>query len=99
MRRARFFVLLTAAVLAAGCARQPAAPMAAASSSELDAMAYGGRAAAYAAAPQDTAYTLDSGDKLRVVVYGQDGLTNSYAVDAGGNITMPLIGSVKARGL
>ena len=25
-------------------------------------------------------------------------MTNSYAVDAGGNITMPLIGSVRARG-
>jgi polysaccharide export outer membrane protein len=46
-----------------------------------------------------SAYTLDSGDKLRVVVFGQDGLTNSYSVDAAGNITMPLIGNVKARGL
>src|SRR5262245_47904883 len=36
------------------------------------------------------AYLLDSGDKLRVVVFGQDGLSNSYAVDAAGNITMPL---------
>jgi polysaccharide export outer membrane protein len=44
-------------------------------------------------------YALDSGDKLRVVVFGQDGLTNSYAVDAAGNITMPLIGAVPARGL
>ena len=43
-------------------------------------------------------YTLDSGDRLRVVVFGQDGLTNSYAVDAGGNIDMPLIGAVSARG-
>jgi len=32
------------------------------------------------------------------VVYGQDGLTNTYAIDAGGSITMPLIGSVPARG-
>ena len=46
----------------------------------------------------DSAYRLDAGDKLRVVVYGQDGLTNSYSVDAGGNITMPLIGAVVARG-
>ena len=46
-----------------------------------------------------SAYTLDSGDKLRVVVFGQDGLTNSYSVDAGGSITMPLIGAVAARGL
>jgi len=44
-------------------------------------------------------YRLDAGDKLRIVVYGQDGLTNSYAVGAGGTITMPLIGSVEARGL
>ena len=41
---------------------------------------------------------LDAGDKLRVVVYGQEGLTNTYAIDAGGSITMPLIGSVPARG-
>jgi polysaccharide export outer membrane protein len=53
---------------------------------------------AYAAAPHDAAYHLDAGDKLRVVVYGQEGLTNSYAIDAGGSITMPLIGSVPARG-
>ncbi len=46
----------------------------------------------------DAAYHLDAGDKLRVVVYGQEGLTNSYAIDAGGSITMPLIGSVPARG-
>ncbi|MBR0736945.1 polysaccharide export protein [Bradyrhizobium liaoningense] len=43
-------------------------------------------------------YHLDAGDKLRVVVYGQEGLTNSYSIDAGGSITMPLIGSVPARG-
>ena len=43
-------------------------------------------------------YHLDAGDKLRVVVYGQEGLTNTYAVSAGGSITMPLIGSVRARG-
>ncbi len=59
-------------------------------------------APAYAAAPMpvahDTAYRLDAGDKLRVVVYGQEGLTNTYAIDAGGSITMPLIGAVPARG-
>jgi polysaccharide export outer membrane protein len=56
----------------------------------------------YAAAPvpvaYDSAYRLDAGDKLRVMVYGQEGLTNTYAIDAGGSITMPLIGSVAARG-
>jgi polysaccharide export outer membrane protein len=64
--------------------------------------------AAYAAAPgaavygapgrYDSAYHLDAGDRLRVVVYGQEGLTNTYAIDAGGSITMPLIGQVPARG-
>jgi polysaccharide export outer membrane protein len=47
----------------------------------------------------DPPYTLDSGDKLRVTVFGQDGITNSYIVDAGGNVTLPLVGSVSARGL
>ena len=59
---------------------------------------------AYAAAPAsapvryDAGYRLDAGDKLRVVVYGQDGLTNTYTIDAAGSITMPLIGTVAARG-
>jgi polysaccharide export outer membrane protein len=78
--------------------------------SDLDSMAYGQSwgmapaptAVAYAAAPMpvayDAAYRLDAGDKLRVVVYGQEGLTNTYAIDAGGSITMPLIGPVPARG-
>ncbi|HEX4553484.1 MAG TPA: polysaccharide biosynthesis/export family protein, partial [Xanthobacteraceae bacterium] len=112
MRPACLLIMVLAALLVAGCARRPAPPMAAAvqPASELDSFAYGGarrnlaapvRAippAAYAAAGEGS-YGLDSGDRLRVVVFGQDGLTNSYSVDAGGNITMPLIGSVAARGL
>ncbi len=54
---------------------------------------------AYAPTQQQYPYTLDSGDRLRVVVFGQDGLTNSYVLDASGDIDMPLIGSVAARGL
>lgn len=46
----------------------------------------------------DAPYALDSGDKLRVVVFGQEGLSNSYAVDGAGKIAMPLIGAVEARG-
>ncbi len=67
--------------------------------------AYAPTPIAYAAptsAPQparyEAGYRLDAGDRLRVVVYGQDGLTNTYAIDAGGSITMPLIGTVPARG-
>jgi polysaccharide export outer membrane protein len=47
--------------------------------------------------PAEPTYALDSGDKLRVVVFGQEGLSNSYSVDAAGYITMPLIGAVPAR--
>ena len=54
--------------------------------------------AALPAAEAPSVYQLDSGDRLRIVVFGQDGLSNSYIVDAAGNITMPLIGAVPARG-
>jgi polysaccharide export outer membrane protein len=58
--------------------------------------AYAGPNASDTAA--DGRYTLDSGDRLRIVVFGQEGLTNAYLVDASGSIDMPLIGSVMARG-
>lgn len=48
---------------------------------------------------QDEPYRLDSGDKLRVVVFGQENLSRTYAVDGGGFISMPLIGAVQAGGL
>ena len=63
-----------------------------------------GPRSAYAATPlpapvmHDPSYLLDSGDRLRVLVYGQEGLTNTYAIDASGAVTMPLIGAVPARG-
>jgi len=52
----------------------------------------------YAYAPAEQPYTLDAGDRLRIVVFGQDGISNSYIVDAGGNVNLPLIGVVPARG-
>jgi polysaccharide export outer membrane protein len=59
-----------------------------------------GSYAAYAARPAvyHPSYTLDAGDKLRIVVFGQEGISSSYLVDAGGNVTLPLIGTVRARG-
>jgi polysaccharide biosynthesis/export protein len=44
-------------------------------------------------------YTLAAGDKLRVIIFGQDALSNVYAVDGAGRISMPLIGTVETRGL
>jgi polysaccharide export outer membrane protein len=43
-------------------------------------------------------YTLASGDRLRVIVFGQDALSNSYSVDGSGQISMPLVGLVPAQG-
>jgi protein involved in polysaccharide export with SLBB domain len=39
------------------------------------------------------------GDKIRVVVYGEESLTGEYEVDGNGLITLPLAGSVRAAGL
>ncbi len=39
-------------------------------------------------------YALGTGDKLRVIVFGQDNLSNVYAVDNTGRISMPLIDAV-----
>jgi polysaccharide export outer membrane protein len=105
VRVARAFRLPILAIMAAlavsGCMRTNAPVATAQPRSDLDSLAYGrsyGMAAAPAAVRRDTAYRLDAGDRLRVVVYGQEGLTNTYAIDAGGAITLPLIGSVAARG-
>jgi polysaccharide export outer membrane protein len=52
------------------------------------------------AAPESSGpYRLDSGDRVRVVVSGQDALSNSYDVDGNGAIEIPSIGTVPARGL
>ena len=44
-------------------------------------------------------YTLASGDRIRVIVFGQDALSNSYAINGSGMISMPLIGDVPVKGL
>lgn len=43
-------------------------------------------------------YSLASGDRLRIIVFGQDSLSNVYAVDGAGRIALPLIGSIDALG-
>jgi polysaccharide export outer membrane protein len=44
-------------------------------------------------------YMLDTGDRIRVSVFGQEGVSNSYLVDAAGYVNIALIGPVGARGL
>lgn len=43
-------------------------------------------------------YTLDSGDRLRITVFDQPSMTNSYTVDQAGYVAFPLVGQVPARG-
>ncbi|MFY0610221.1 MAG: polysaccharide export protein [Hyphomicrobiaceae bacterium] len=51
----------------------------------------------HAVAHSDARYLLDSGDQLRVFVYGQPNLSRIYTVDHSGNIMVPLIGIVRAQ--
>jgi polysaccharide export outer membrane protein len=44
-------------------------------------------------------YQLSSGDRVRVIVYGQPEMTAEYSVDGAGMIAFPLVGRVPANGL
>ncbi len=48
---------------------------------------------------QNAVYRLDSGDRLRVIVFGQADLSGEYAVDGAGQISIPLVAAIQARGL
>ncbi len=43
-------------------------------------------------------YALGAGDRVRVTVFEQEGLTNTYSVDQAGYIAFPLVGNLPARG-
>lgn len=45
------------------------------------------------------AVRLQPGDKAKIVVYGEDKLSGDFEVDAGGNIVLPLVGSLRASGM
>jgi polysaccharide export outer membrane protein len=55
--------------------------------------------AASAPTPQDENYKLGSGDKIKLVVYGEDDLGGEYLVDGGGQVQLPLLGQVPAAGM
>lgn len=43
-------------------------------------------------------YILDAGDRVRVTVFEQETLTNTYAIDQSGYLAFPLVGAIAARG-
>jgi len=52
-----------------------------------------------AAAPVDPDYQLGSGDKVRVTVFGEPTLSGEFYVTGSGQVSLPLVGEVKAAGL
>ena len=55
-------------------------------------------AAGHAEGETDGPYLLDSGDRLRIFIYGHPNLSRLYTVDQEGMVPVPLIGEVRARG-
>ena len=56
------------------------------------------KTAATAPLPVDASYTLDSGDKLRVIVFGEADLGGEFVVDDTGFVRLPLVGQIAATG-
>lgn len=97
----RFLVLTAFGLALAGCAGRPGAGpgvLVDTTAGTVGPIGGAGTLVPHAQIDPRGPYLLDTGDRLRVVVFGQEGLTNAYAVDAGGAIAMPLIGSVPAAG-
>ena len=44
-------------------------------------------------------HRLDAGDRVRVIVFGQDNLSRVYGIASSGSISMPLVGQLSARRL
>ena len=44
-------------------------------------------------------YTLGSGDRIKITVYGEEELSGEFQVDGSGNISYPLVGEVQVKGL
>ena len=49
--------------------------------------------------PIQRIYRISVGDKLKVSVFGEENLSGEFEVSALGNISMPLIGEMPAKGL
>ncbi len=48
---------------------------------------------------QEKTYLLGIGDHLEITVYGQDQISGKYIIDSNGEIALPLIQSIPAKGL
>ncbi len=48
--------------------------------------------------PANAPYRLDTGDVIRVSVYNDEQLTNTYGIDDSGHTSIPLVGRIYLRG-
>ena len=44
-------------------------------------------------------YVLGPSDKVKISVYGEDGLTGEYVISSDGKVSLPLVGNVNAAGM
>lgn len=58
-----------------------------------------GSGAPVVAEPASVEYRLGSGDRLRLIVYGEPDLSGEFDVSGTGRVALPLIGQVNAKGL
>lgn len=69
---------------------------------DTEALQYGagaGMPGAGGGAADSGSYRLNPGDKMRIIVYGQNHLTGDYTLDNAGTLSFPLAGQVKASGM
>lgn len=78
---ARWMLMLLATFAVAACASVPVPSAAQSASASVD---------------PDAEYRLSAGDKVRVIVFGEETLTGEYVITSGGNLTFPLIGNLPA---
>ncbi len=52
-----------------------------------------------AQAPTERIYRLGQGDKIKVMVFGEDNLSGQFEVNPQGGVGLPLVGEVRAKGL
>jgi polysaccharide export outer membrane protein len=45
----------------------------------------------------EDAYRLDSGDRVRIIIYGETSLSTDYGIDDAGDISFPMLGQIQAR--
>jgi polysaccharide export outer membrane protein len=48
------------------------------------------------ASPADLEYRLAPGDRIRVIVFGEESLTGEYAINSSGLLSFPLVGNINA---